>query len=313
MIEVFYYDGKVKKGSLSDFNMLKDKSFWVDLTDITDEEKEFVQKAFNLHQLTAEDLLNQNTRIKVEEFSDYLFCVFYGIRKEKSFEMVEIDFILGKNFLVTCHKNPFNSCDKLKNDEERLCTLFKKGNDFIFHKIIDEEIDNYFPVLEKIDYLVEDIEEEATLRPNSKLLGRILNLKRQIVLIKKTTLPQREKLSFLSKTDFKFVSKKSLPYFRDVYDNSIKVSDSIDNYREAVGNAFEAYMSSVSNNMSEVMKVLSIMATIALPLTVISGIYGTNFLVLPGSDDPYGFWLMLLGMLILISLMLFYFKKRKWF
>ena len=313
MIEVFYYDGRVKKGSLSDFNMLKDKSFWVDLTDITDEEKEFVQKAFNLHQLTAEDLLNQNTRIKVEEFSDYLFCVFYGIRKEKSFEMVEIDFILGKNFLVTCHKEPFNSCDKLKKDEERLCALFKKGNDFIFHKIIDEEIDNYFPVLEKIDDLVEDIEEEATLRPNSKLLGRILNLKRQIVLIKKTTLPQREKLSFLSKTDFKFVSKKSLPYFRDVYDNSIKVSDSIDNYREAVGNAFEAYMSSVSNNMSEVMKVLSIMATIALPLTVISGIYGTNFLVLPGSDDPYGFWLMLLGMLILISLMLFYFKKRKWF
>src|SRR3989344_9531197 len=169
MIEVFYYDGKVKKGSLSDFNMLKDKSFWVDLTDITDEEKEFVQKAFNLHQLTAEDLLNQNTRIKVEEFSDYLFCVFYGIRKEKSFEMVEIDFILGKNFLVTCHKEPFNSCDKLKKDEERLCALFKKGNDFIFHKIIDEEIDNYFPVLEKIDDLVEDIEEEATLRPNSKL------------------------------------------------------------------------------------------------------------------------------------------------
>jgi len=125
-------------------------------------------------------------------------------------------------------------------------------------------------------------------------------------------MPQREKISFIAKNEYMFISKKSVPYFRDIYDHAIRVSDNVENYREAIGSAFDAYMSAVSNNMNEVMKVLSIIATIALPLTVISGIYGTNFNNLPGEFNPYGFWIMIAGMVVLCFGMLFYFRRKNW-
>jgi magnesium transporter len=227
--------------------------------------------------------------------------------------MIELDYVIGDNFLITNHKKEIESYNILKNDKERLGNLFRKGNVFLFHKLLDLEVDNYFPVLEKIDDLIETIEEEVTKNPNPKLLKQILKLKRKIVSVKKITLPQREKISFLAKNNYKYITKKAIPYFRDVYDHSIKVSDTIDNYREAVGNTFDAYMSAISNNMNEVMKVLSIIATIALPLTVISGIYGTNFTNLPGSSFVYGFWIMIFGMVLLSVFMIYHFKKKKWF
>ncbi len=313
MIEIFFYEKGVQKAKISDLKNIKNKQLWIDITDISEEEKELIQKTFELHPLTAEDLFNSNIRVKVEEFPHYLFCVFYGIISLESIEMLELDYIIGDNFLITNHKKYIESYNKLKNDKERLSKLFEKGNVFLFHKLLDNEVDNYFSALEKIDDLIEIIEEEVTKNPNPKLLSRILNLKRQIVGIKKITLPQREKVSFLAKNDYKFISKDAIPYFRDIYDHSIKVSDSIDNYREAVVNTFDAYMSAVSNSMNEVMKVLSIIATIALPLTVISGIYGTNFTNLPGSGFIYGFWLMIFIMILLSASMILYFKKRKWF
>jgi len=313
MINIFYFDGRLKKGNIKDLNKLKNKQLWLDITNNTQSERKIIQEAFGLHPLTTEDLFSANVRIKVEEFPSYLFCVFYGIQKTKTIELMELDYILGENFLITNHKKEIESYTTLKNNKEKLENLFKKGNEFLFHALLDSEIDNYFPVLEKIDDLIENLEEEVTKSPRAELLTKILNLKRQIVTIKKNTLPQREKIAFLTKIEHKFISKKALPYFRDIYDHAIRVSDTIDNYREAVGNTFDAYMSAVSNNMNEVMKVLSVIATIALPLTVISGIYGTNFSNLPGSSAQYGFWIMMLLMICVAVGMLYYFKKRRWF
>lgn len=313
MIDILYFDKTLKKGALKDLDKLKTKQIWIDITDITKKEAELIKEKFNLHPLTAEDIVTSNTRIKVEEFPNYLFCVFYSIQKTKTIELIEMDFILGENFIISNHRKEIPSYNELKNNRERLENLFKKGNDSIFHKLLDSEIDNYFPVLESIDDQIEDIEEKVTKKPRPELLIKILNLKRLIVRIKKTTLTQREKISFLAKSDHKFISKKAIPYFRDIYDHAIRVSDTIDNYREAVGSTFDAYMSAVSNSMNEVMKVLSIIATIALPLTVISGIYGTNFQILPGAGAIYGFWIMIFFMILLCVGMLYFFKKRGWF
>ena len=313
MIELFYYDKTVKRGNIKDLDKLKDKKIWIDVTNITKEEADLLKTSFNLHPLSTEDLLNQGIRIKVEEFSEYLFCVFYGIKKEKSIELKELDFILGNNFVISNHKKEIETFTELKNNSEKLGQLFEKGVDFIFHRLLDKEVDNFFPVLEDIDDKIEEIEEEVTKRAKPELLQKILKMKRMIVLIKKSVLPQREKIGFLAKNDYKFISKKAIPYFRDIYDHAIRVSDSIDNYREAVSGTFDAYMSAVSNNMNEVMKTLSIIATIALPLGVISGIYGTNFAILPGQNFAYGFWIMLLGMFSVIGVMMIFFKKRGWF
>lgn len=313
MIDIFYFDKTLKKGDIKELAKLKNKKIWMDITDITKEEADFIKKSFNLHPVTIEDITRYNTRIKVEEFQNYLFCVFYGIQNTKSIELVEMDFVLGNNFIISTHKKEIQSFNELKKNKEKLTTLFEKGTDYIFYKLLDYEIDNYFPILESIDDQLEDIEEEVTKKPRPEILSKILKLKRSLVFIKKTVFPQREKISFLAKNQYKFIQDKAIPYFRDIYDHSIRVSDSVDNYREALSNTFEVYMSAVSNSMNEVMKVLSVIATIALPLTVISSIYGTNFAILPGSKFVYGFWVMIFVMVLMSASMIYFFRRRGWF
>lgn len=313
MIDVFYFDKKIKKGDFKSIGKLKGKRIWIDITDIKKEESEVISKYFNLHPLSKEDLINLPMRIKVEEFPDYLFCVFYGILDDKQLSLSGLDFVIGKNFLITNHKKRINSFEELKKNPDILENVMKKGVDFLFHKLLDKEIDNFSPVLERIDDEIEHIEENVARKARPHLLKKILAIKRHIVLIKKVTMPQREKISFLAKNEYKLLSKNTIPYFRDVYDHAIRVSDQIENYREAIGNTFDIYMSSVSNNMNEVMKVLSIIATIALPLTVISGIYGTNFSNLPGQGFYYGFWIMILLMILMSVGMILFFKKKGWF
>ena len=304
MIDIFYFEDSVKKAGIKDIENLKGKPLWIDVTSITLDEAKMLEKAFELHHLTAEDLYKSNVRIKVEEFPHYLFCIFYAINSQNSLGLVELDFVLGSNFLISNHKKEVSSFNELKANKEKLDSLFKKGSDFLFHTLLDYEIDNYFPAMGRIDEQIQAVEEKATKKPRPDLLSDILKLKREIINIKRIAFQQREKVSFLAKNEYKLISKKAVPYFRDAYDHSIRVSDAVDNSREAISSAFDAYMSSVSNKMNEVMKVLSVIATIALPLTVISSIYGTNFSRLPGASYVYGFWVMILLMILVVFLYL---------
>lgn len=314
MITIKYYDEQVKDGQLDNLSKLLKYKLWIDITSITEEEATIIGKSFSLHPLTVEDLHSSNARIKVEQFSNYMFCVFYGIKKtKKKLKVVECDFIIGENFIVSNSAEPLDSNENLKKNGKKLETLFKNGSEFIFHKLLDNEVDNYFPILEELDDELEDIEEEIIKKPQPKYLAKILNLKKSMRQTKRIGFQQRDKISFLAKNEYPFISKKAVPYFRDIYDHSIRVSDSIDNYREAISETFDAYMSAMSNNMNEVMKVLSIFATIALPMTVISGIYGTNFAILPGSKNPFGFWIMIIVMIVFVIVMINMFKKKKWF
>ena len=181
-------------------------------------------------------------RVKVEEFNNYLFCVFYASQKLRSVDLIEIDFVLGEDFIITTHKRPIESYTILKQDTQKINELFAKGPDFIFHHLIDHEVDSYFPLLENIEKLIDGVEEEIVKSPHPRLMARILELKRSIAAVKRITLPQREKLSFLTKNEYSFISKKSLPYFRDVYDHSIRLSDTVDAAREAASNVFDVYM-----------------------------------------------------------------------
>lgn len=313
MIEIFYFDNGVKSAKVEELSNLREFPLWIDVTGITNEEASLLQEQFSLHPLTTEDMFNNGVRIKAEEFPEYLFIVSYGIRKEKEFELIKVDSVLGNKFVITNHLKKIDATENLKKNKEKLESLFKKGVVFIFHKVIDEEVDHFFPALEKLEEEVVKLEEKSIRNPTSDLLSKILHLKRKVVLIKKYAFHQREKMLILTKGDNKFISKKAIPYMRDVYDHSVRVSDGIDNLRESISNSFDVYMSTVSNKMSEVMKVLSIIATIALPLTVISGIYGTNFITLPGSGFMYGFWIMIFLMMCVSFGMIFFFRKRGWF
>lgn len=315
MLRIFVLkNDHVEEVRLEDLPLVKALPLWIDAEKITQAEVNILQQEFNLHQLTVEDILKQQTRIKVEEFPDYLVCVFFSLKegRKKQLLAVEYDFVLGKNVLISSHLLPSISCRYLQEHLEALQKLLKRGPDFVFHKLLDSEMGHLFTIVDRLDYDVEQLQEKATRRPSQALLRSILNLKKEITRIKRITLPQREKMSYLAKNDYPFISKKAVPYFRDVHDQAIRVSDLVDGYRESINNTFDLYMSSVSNSMNEVMKMLSIIATIALPLTVVSSIYGTNFGVLPGSGSKYGFWVMIGVMVIAVLLQVRYFKKRKW-
>ncbi len=308
MLEIRYLEETIKSGS--DAKACVGKPLWIDATDITKDEADSLQQAFDLHTLTVEDLLTARTRVKVEVFPDYLFCVFYVLRKG---QMVELDLILHEKGVISNHRGRIDGITGLIDDPDRLGSLLRKGHDFLFHRILDMEVDNFFPALEALESAIEGLEDEAITRPEPALLSRILEHKRRVVRIRKITLAQREKISTLAKSEQPLITKKAVPYFRDVYDHAIRVADMAESAREAVANAFDVYLSTISNNMNEVMKVLSVIATIALPLTVISGIYGTNFSNLPGAAIPNGFWVMLIGMVAMVVGMLLFFRKRGWF
>lgn len=313
MLDIFYYNKGIKKAELSALKKIKKYPLWIDALKITQKEADTIGKILDLHPTTKEDIVSKNSRIKVEEFPNYLFCIFNGLRTKKDVSLVQIDFVLGKNFIITNHSDEIEGYQDIKKSKEKLTEYFKNGFDLLLHKLIDIEIDNFFPALEQLDDEIELIEEKIAKKAEPEILNKILKLKKKIVYIKKSVFPQREKISYLAKNNYKLISKKSLPYFRDLYDHAIKVSDSIDNYREAISSTFDAYMSAVSNNTNDVMKTLSIIATVALPLTVISGIYGTNFIPLPGANSPYGFWIMIFLMAVVVGIMMHYFKKKKWF
>ncbi|MCM2326166.1 MAG: magnesium/cobalt transporter CorA [Candidatus Woesearchaeota archaeon] len=311
MLDIFYYENKeVKKAnSLSE---VKGKLAWVDVTNLNEKEARELAEAFELHPLTIEDMTKWDTRIKIEEFPDYLYCVFYSIKDtKKSFLLRELDYVIGKNIIISSHQESA-LWEPLKKDYEKMKYLFEKGTDFFFHYLMDHEIDNFFPVIDILNEQIEDIEENIVKKPQTKDLSRILHLKKEFRRIKRIGFQQREKISFLAKNDYKYISHKSRPYFRDLYDHAIRVSDAIDNHRDAISEAFDAYMSAVNNSMNEVMKMLSVFATIALPMTVISGIFGTNFEFLPFAHLRYGFWTMVGMMFIFSTGMLYMFRKKGW-
>jgi len=315
MIELFYLDkGSLQKGKIEDLGKLRKKRLWLDVINLTQEEAELLKKNFFLHPLTIEDLEHALTRVKVEEFSTYLFCVFYGVRHTGTGqpELQEIDIVVGKNFIITNHRQELSATEELKSHPQKLLHHLEKGADFLFHRILDHEIDNYFPMLESIDEEMEKI-DVLIKRPQPGLSLRIIELKRNISDIRKTMISQREKISFLAKEEYNFISKNALPYFRDVYDHSIRVADELEYYREALSGTFEVYMSSVSLNTNEIMKVLSAITALAMPMTVVSSIYGTNFTFLPGAGSAYGFWLMLAVTLLIMVGLLYMFKRRRWF
>ncbi|HLC52362.1 MAG TPA: magnesium/cobalt transporter CorA [Candidatus Nanoarchaeia archaeon] len=299
---------------LKDVSEIDSSPTWIDVNRITAQEAAILQSKFDLHLLTLEDLsVISRTWIKVEEFPNYLLCVFYSMQKNKPVEGLEVDYIIGKNFLITNHREQLHHITDLWSNKEKTKKLLSKGVDFLFHYLLSQDVESFYPVLDKLDREVELIEEEISKKVSTHVLQRIISLKNKIIYVKKFALSQKEKISIISKSNVKFLSKRIIPYFRDIYDNAIHVFETTENYRESASSVYELYMSTVSNNMNEVMKVLSIIATITLPLTVISSIYGTNFEILPGSSAKYGFWLMILGMASMMGLMILYFRRRGWF
>jgi len=290
---------------------------WINIDGV--HQMDIIEKAgenFGLHSLTLEDIVNTGQRPKLEEFDDYIFIVIKMLSYNdnlKRIELEQVSLVLGDNYVLSFQEK---EGDVFEGIRDRIRTskgyIRKMKADYLAYALIDAVIDNYFTVLELIGDDIEILEEDLVKNPTMKSLQTIKSLKKNMFYIRKAVWPLREVVINLTRGDLKLIKKETIMYLRDVYDHTIQVIDTIESFRDMISSLLDIYMSSTSNKMNEVMKVLTIIATIFIPLTFIAGIYGMNFTFMPELNWKWGYF-GIWGVMILVFLsMLFYFKRKKW-
>lgn len=271
---------------------------------------------FDLHPLLLEDIVNTEQRPKMEDFDKYIFIVLKMLDYDNIQHQInneQLSLILGENFVISFQEREgdiFNAVrERIRNGKGR---IRKMGSDYLAYALIDSVVDHHFIVIEKIGDRIEEIEEELVSDPNMKTVTAIHHLKREMIFLRKSVWPLREVVSSLERGESKLIKKITLRFIRDVYDHTIQIIDTIETFRDMLSGMLDLYLSSISNRMNEVMKVLTIMATIFIPLTFIAGIYGMNFSYMPELQWQMGYPVVIFSMLIIVLIMLFYFRKKTW-
>jgi len=299
--------------------LLKDENlmFWVDFEAPTETDDHILLDVFRFHPLTVEDCRANRHHPKVEEFPDYLYFIVHAIRTDSSpdrFNTVELDGYLGKNFVVTYHHEQFASIEKVKQSVRVSPVTCQRGAPFLLHHIIDNIVDEYLPVMDDFDERINDLEDNifSLRRPNNEILEEILALKRSLLRVKRISSKQLEVLYRMSHGQFKLISGSVLPFFRDIFDHLVRVTDLAESYRDLISGSLEAYLSVVSNRLNEIMKVLTIFSAIMLPLTFIAGVYGMNFDNMPELHSRFGYYAIWVIMIVVAVGMLYFFWRRGW-
>ncbi|MCL5023873.1 MAG: magnesium/cobalt transporter CorA [Nitrospirae bacterium] len=280
---------------------------------------EYIQKlgdCYGFHPLVLEDILNTDQRPKTEDFGEYLYIVLKMLHDGESAETVteQISLILGRNFVVSFQEgiegdvfNPIR--ERLRTAKGRIRGM---GADYLAYSLIDAIVDNYFVVLEKMGERIEDLEEELVQTPLAGTLQELYHLKREMIFLRKAVWPLREVINSLGRAESPLISESTRIYLRDIYDHTIQVIDAIETSRDMLTGMLDIYLSSMSNRMNEVMKFLTIIGTIFIPLTFIAGVYGMNFEHMPELKWRWGYfglWGVMAGIAVF---MLLYFKRKRW-
>ena len=289
---------------------------WLDIQEIDDNDIDLLTEVFNIHPLTIEDCIMANTRPKVENFKDYLYLIMFSLECEgkgkNKIKMGEMDFCLGKNFLITSHNDPISTLTTNKERIRKDSPIIKNGADFLLYAIIDSLVDSYFPVIHEFDESVDQMSDELFKDPTNDTLKKIYTLKNEIIHLRRTIGPQADVVSLLARGDYPQVTAANSIYFRNIYDSLIRINDIVGTSRDIITGAMEAYVSVVSNRLNEIMKTLTVIATIMMPLTLVASIYGMNFKHMPELEHQFGYPFVLLIMACITIGMLIFFKRRKW-
>jgi magnesium transporter len=290
---------------------------WINIDGLHDIQlMEKIGKNFDFHPLILEDVLNTGQRPKFEDFENYIFIVLKMLTYDESEETIkseQVSMILGKNFVISFQEiqgDVFeNIRERIRNAKGR---IRKMSCDYLLYVLLDAIVDNYFAILEKFGEKIESLEEQLVSDPDEKILQKIHSIKRELISLRKSVWPLRELVSGLQRSESPLISESTIIYFRDVYDHTIQVIDTVETFRDMVSGMLDIYLSSISNRMNAVMKVLTIIATIFIPLTFIAGVYGMNFKIIPELEWKWGYGAVWLVMLIVAACMLVYFRRKKW-
>ncbi len=291
---------------------------WLNINGIHDAEiMGKIGEHVGLHPLLLADIMNTDQRPKIEDFGDYIFIILKMIyccnEKKNEIEIEQVSLILGLNFVISFQEREgdvFNSIrERIRIGKGK---MRKSGADYLAYTLIDAIVDNYFVILEGTGEKIEEMEEKLLANPTPNTLQGIHHLKREMIFLRKSVWPLREVISGLERTESSLIEESTGIYLRDVYENSIQVIDTIETFRDMISGMLDIYLSSISNKMNEVMKVLTIIATIFIPLTFIVGIYGMNFAYMPELQWHWGYFGVLFIMAVVSIIMLIYFRKKKW-
>jgi magnesium transporter len=290
---------------------------WINVNGLHDTRNlEELGACFHLHPLVLEDILNTDQRPKLDDYGDYLFIVLKMLQIQKgSGEIVaeQISFIVGSNYVISLQENSHDDFGVIR---ERLQAakgrLRRSGADYLAYALLDLIVDQYFVILEDLGEVIEDLETEVVSTPTPATLSQIHRLKREMIMLRKSVWPLREVISRLERSESSLIKEPTLLYFKDVYDHVIQIIDNIETFRDILSGMLDIYLSSVSNRLNEVMKVLTIIATIFIPLTFIAGLYGMNFKNMPELDWHYGYYMALGMMTVVVLIMVLFFWRKGW-
>ncbi|MDD3741140.1 MAG: magnesium/cobalt transporter CorA [Bacteroidales bacterium] len=294
------------------------KIHWINLNGVHDTNMiKNIGEKFNIHKLVLEDVLNTHQRPKVDFYDEHIFAVIKMLvynKEDKSVDSEQVSIVAGSNYLISFQEKSGDVFDplrkRLQSASGKIRTL---GSDYLLYAILDIIIDNYFILLESLGEEVEKYETDLIDNANKDILNRIYYLKRENLLLRNAVWPVRELVLQFEKTDSPLIKKKNIIYFRDLYDHTIQVIDNVEIYRDLLSGLIELYYTNTGNKTNEVMKVLTIISTIFIPLTFIAGIYGMNFKYMPELEWHYAYFGVWGIMITLFVLMIWYFRRKKWF
>lgn len=324
VITAIYYDAErcvVKTGATLEAALTDHVSFgaaWINVTGLVDENVvQSIAKQFNLHPLTVEDILNTTQRPKIEEFDHYTFIalrLFQFQDKKQLSSTQQLSIILGKDFVLTFEESPSVTIEQIATRIQGASNqrLREQKSDYLVYRLIDAAIDAYFVVLERVGDQIEEVEKDIIDSPTQKNMRLIYKMKRQLLMLRKIIWPLREVISHFLYEDNSLVTRFTRLYLRDAYDHIAQAIDSVETFRDMLSNLLDVYLSSLSMRTNEIMKTLTIITTIFIPITAVASIYGMNLVDIPLMKSRAGFYVVAGVMVASVGAMLLYFRRKKW-
>lgn len=321
---VFDYD----KSTLDERQMLDEatckvfsnngRTTWINVDGLVDHEVERLCAHFNVHDLIVDDIMSHNERPKMEEVDSVIFCVLpmmFFNKNTGEVELEQVSIVLGKDFVLSFQEEASRDVFDPVRRHLRVAgsKVRQREPDYLLYSLLDVIVDSYFDVLEQIADRLEALEDTLLRKQTVALLNRISGLRRDVAIIRRALLPVREMAAHFVRSDSDLLEERTEKYFRDILDHTIQANDFLENHRDMLMNLQDLYMNQINLRMNEVMKVFTMVATLLAPATVIGGIFGMNFDVIPLAHQGMGFWIAVSGMLLIPLLMLIWFKRRGWF
>jgi magnesium transporter len=297
--------------------MAADTVTWINVSGIHEVPVlEEIGVAFDLHPLVMEDIMNTAQRPKMEQYDRYIYIVMkMAYEDERTDEIVEeqVSIVLGDTYVISFQENGKDVFDKIRQRIKKAGGLIRKsGADFLAYALIDAVVDGYFDVIERFEEMIEFLEDKVVADPSPANLSIIHDTKMETIMLRKSISPLREMIGFLERGESPLIKRETVVYLRDVYDHTVRLIETVETIRDMLSGMLDIYLTNVSNRMNEVMKVLTIITTIFIPLSFITGLYGMNFRYMPGLDSPFGFPAILGLMGVVFLLMLLFFKRKRW-